>query len=101
MILIALGLSVFLSLLNNLSEFVLNFLAIVLAIIFIVDTIVSFIIISGINSVNFGKSKDTTDEVTERVRAILKEKSILSRRLINAFPDLKVKLKIKKWYIGV
>ena len=56
-----------LTMLNNLSEIVLNFTAIILAVIFILDTIISFVIISGIKTVNFGKYKDTTEEISDKV----------------------------------
>ena len=81
------------SIINSLSDFYLNVISIILALIFIADMIISFKIISGITSEDFGKSKDTTAEVSKKVRKVLKEKSILSKRLVNAFPDLRVKFK--------
>jgi len=81
------------SIINGLSVFYLNLISLVLALVFITDMIISFKIISGITSEDFGKAKDTTEEVSKKVREILKEKSILSKRLFNAFPDLKIKYK--------
>ena len=45
--------------------------------------------------------KDNTEEITEKVKQILREKSWLHRRLINAYPNLKniriiTKIKRKK-----
>lgn len=80
----------FISMLNEIPLFWLNLITIVLALIFLSDMVISFTIISGINSVNFGKSKDTTEEVSRKVRETLKNKSYLYKRLANAFPDLKV-----------
>jgi hypothetical protein len=40
---------------------------------------------------------DNTEEITKKVREIIKSKSYFSRRTINAFPNLKAKIeKIKK-----
>lgn len=87
---------IILSMLNNLSPLMLNIITLILALIFIADILVSFTIISGINSVNFGKGKDTTEEVTKKVRETLRKKSLLSKRLMDAFPDLKIRLKKNK-----
>lgn len=86
----------FISMLNNLSVFALNIITIIVALIFTVDVILSYSIISKIKSVNFGKGKDTTEEVSKKVREILKKQSILSKRLVNAFPDLKIRNKFRK-----
>ena len=40
--------------------------------------------------------KDNTEEITAKVIEVLRSGSFLSRRLINAFPDLKARLKEKK-----
>ena len=85
----------FLTLLNTISDNILNFVSVFLAIIFIIDVIVSSTIISKVKNVPRKIRKDNTEEITLKVKKILKEHSILSKRLINAFPDLKIKIKIK------
>ena len=41
--------------------------------------------------------KDNTEEITEKIKQVLRQKSWLHRRLINAYPGLKdIKVKIKK-----
>lgn len=85
----------FLTLLNTISDNILNFVSVFLAIIFIIDVIVSSTIISKVKNVPRKIRKDNTEEITLKVKKILKEHSILSKRLINAFPDLKIKIKNK------
>lgn len=60
-----------------------------LAIIFLVDNIISSNVISSINKEGSKFVKDNTEEITEKVKQILREKSWLHRRLINAYPNLK------------
>ncbi len=73
----------------------------ILAIIFLVDNIISSNVISSINKEGSKLVKDNTEEITEKVKQILREKSWLHRRLINAYPNLKniriiTKIKRKK-----
>lgn len=82
---------IFLTLINNMNPITQNILAIILLIIFITDIIISFTIISKIKIYNNEKSKDTTEEITKKVIETLKNRSILSKRLIKAFPNLKIK----------
>lgn len=84
---------IFLTLINNLSFTVQNVLSIILALIFVTDVIVSFSVISKIKTVDFGKRKDTTEEVSKQVRNVLRKRSILLKRLVNAFPDLRIRKK--------
>ena len=60
----------------------------------------SEIVVHIISSVNVEGSKlvkDNTEEITEKVKQILREKSWLHRRLINAYPNLKdIRVKIKQ-----
>lgn len=68
----------------------LKIISIILAIIFIADLSVSFEIISGFkNTAKSFKNKDNTEEITKKVKEILYKKSPLSKRLIEAFPDVK------------
>ena len=73
----------------------------ILAIIFLVDNIISSNVISSINKEGSKLVKDNTEEITEKVKQILREKSWLHRRLIIAYPNLKniriiTKIKRKK-----
>ncbi len=87
----------FLNLIEKINPKVQLVLAIVIGIIFITDVIVSFKIISNIKDVKV-EGKDTTGEMNKKVKETLKNKSIFTRRLVNSFPNLRVKFKedIKK-----
>ncbi len=75
---------------------VLNIISIILFIVFIIDNIVSSNIISTVNIEGSKLVKDNTQEITEKVKQILREKSWLHRRLMDAYPNLKdIKVKIK------
>lgn len=82
-----------------LSELWLNVLSGVLLMIYIVDNIVSAKVIGyvGKTSKEIGKDLDNTEEITKKVRELLTGKSVLHRRLINAYPKIQViKVKIKE-----
>ena len=84
---------------EQLPETVLNGLSIVLLVIYIVDNIVSGIVIRYVRKTekDFGKELDNTEEMTKKVKEILQNKSVLHRRLLNAYPKLEaVKIKIKE-----
>ena len=89
----------FLNILNKLPFIALAILSSVLFVIFIVDNILSFNIISTVRTTTKGlyKELDNTEEITKKVKEILLSKSILHRRLINAFPMLEsIKARIQE-----
>lgn len=75
--------------LSNLPHTVIIYVSSILLVAFIVDNIVSFNIISKFKSTASSVLKDNTEEISEKIREILKKRSILSRRLVNAFPNVK------------
>lgn len=75
--------------LSNLPHMVIIYVSSILLVAFIVDNIVSFNIISKFKSTASSVLKDNTEEISEKIREILKKRSILSRRLVNAFPNVK------------
>lgn len=82
---------------NQIPQLVINILTAILFIGFIVDNIISSNIISSINVEGNKLIKDNTEEITEKIKQVLRQKSCLHRRLINAYPGLKnIKVKIKK-----
>ena len=85
---------------NQIPQLVINILTVILFIGFIVDNIISSNIISSINVEEnklILRAKDNTEEITEKIKQVLRQKSWLHRRLINAYPGLKdIKVKIKK-----
>lgn len=81
---------------QSVPPIVMHILFAVLFIIFIIDNIISSNVISTINVEGNKLVKDNTEEITERVKQILREKSWLHRRLIEAYPNLKdIRIKIK------
>lgn len=69
--------------------------------IYIVDNIVSGIVIRYVKKTEkiVGKDIDNTEEITKKVKEVLQSKSALHRRLLNAYPSLetvKIKIKAKK-----
>ncbi len=83
----------FISLINKIPHTIQSFIVVILAILIIIDFIISFNVVSKIKKVGLTGAKDATDEITARVRNALKNKSVLTKRLINAFPNLKIKIK--------
>lgn len=82
---------------NQIPQLIINILTAILFIGFIVDNIISSNIISSINVEGNKLIKDNTEEITEKIKQVLRQKSWLHRRLINAYPGLKdIKVKIKK-----
>ena len=85
---------------NNLEKLprdVLNVIAIIIGIAFIVDLLISLKVILNVSSTTqkFDKEnpKDSTEEISQKVKEFLSGKSVLNRRLINAFPKLTTVLK--------
>ena len=61
----------------------------VLAILFIIDCLISFNIIFGLkNTVSALEKKDSTFRIKREVKRRLGEQSVLTKRLVSAFPDL-------------
>lgn len=81
---------------NKIPQLAIHILSGTLFITFIVDNIISANVIKGINIEGSKLIKDNTEEITEKVKQILRQKSWLHRRLMNAYPNLKnIKIKIK------
>lgn len=67
----------------------LNVICLVLGIIFTLDLFISFNVIVKFKNITNILTKDSTEEISNRVKKTLAKKSILFKRLINAFPNLK------------
>ena len=88
---------------DNLSKVptnVINIIAVVVAVLFTLDLIISLTVISNVRkaTTKFDKEnpKDSTDEISRKVREFLKSKSTLNRRLVEAFPELTAIIKERK-----
>lgn len=78
-------------LLGKVPDNILNIIAIIIAVLFFVDNIISFKIISNVRvtTKKYDKEdiKDNTEEISAKVKEVLRNKSFLNRRLIDAFPN--------------
>lgn len=74
-----------LNILEKINGDVLIGIAIVLFIIFLVDNIISLKIISGFKNVAKSVKKDSTEEITKKVRELLTSRGGLYKRLVSAF----------------
>lgn len=72
---------------------ILTIMAIILFTIFVIDNFVSFKVILNFKKVATTIRKDSTEEISKRVKAVLSSKSFLGKRLMNAFPNVKAILK--------
>ena len=85
--------------LNMPSNSMLNIISAICFTIFITDNIVSYNVISSftktVKTINVGKIKDNTEEITKKVREVLIGKSFFNKRLMEAYPNLQAKIKEK------
>lgn len=72
-----------------------NLIGYILLILFIIDTVISFKIILKLTFTVDAIKKDYTGEITEMIRQIIYENSKMLKRLVDAFPHIKI-LKEKK-----
>lgn len=86
----------FLSFINNLNSNMLIYFGLLLLIIVIIDLSISCNIIKSLKLSAYSIKKDYTEEVSNKVRSVLKEKSRSFNRLIKAFPDVYFLFKGKK-----
>jgi len=56
--------------------------------IFIIDVVLSFTTIIGFKRTTADLKKDSTEEISKKVREVLSAKSYLTKRLVDAFPNL-------------
>lgn len=82
---------------SSLSDIGLHIISGLLLLIFITDNIISSRIVAAIKAEGIKATKDNTEEITQFVKQKLREKSMLHRRLVNAFPNMKdIHVKLKK-----
>ena len=78
-----------LKILNGIPDIVITIIAIILFIIFIVDNIVSYSIITKISISSKKVIKDSTEEITKKVREYVSRNSKFGKRLMKSFPQFK------------
>jgi len=76
---------------DSISPELLNTIAIILAILFAIDVVCSLILIFGFRVTVGTVERDATEEISERVHAIIMKKGHFSRRIAKAFPNYQPK----------
>ena len=80
------------NILTQASENFINIIAIIIAVIFAIDNIISFKVILNVRltskKIDEENPKDNTEEMSKKVIEFLRSKSFLNRRLLDAFPKL-------------
>ena len=78
------------NILLKLSNNTLGFIAIMLLVIFVLDNIVSYSVITKIHLSTKGIVMDNTEEITKKVREYVSKNSWFGKRLMKSFPNLKI-----------
>ena len=87
------------SILDMIPRMILIILGISLMVIFLVDFVLSFIVILKFKNIKLDKFKDDTEEMNKLVKDYLIKNSRWTKRLVNSFPNFKIKLEtLKKIY---
>lgn len=83
-------------LLESIPTTILYIVGSILFTIFVIDNILSYNVLSKIKSTaDKMEKKDNTEELTERIKEILRNSSLLQKRIVSAFPDLRAIIKEK------
>ncbi len=86
------------SIISNIQQLIINIIIGVISAIFVIDNIVSFVVIfniKGLANKAYDGVKDNTEEISAKVKEMIGGKSFLHRRVLNAFPNVEHKLKNK------
>ncbi len=86
----------FVKIIHLINPVLLKVVTSILFVIFIIDLSVSTKIIYNIKGVSNSVLKDTTEEVSKKVREVLATKGIFTRRVANAFPNFTIRFKKNK-----
>lgn len=80
----------FVSIYSKIPSNILIIISSVLFTIFLIDNIISYTIMFKMKIPKIKISKDSTEEITEYVRNILAKRSFLYKRLMKAYPNMKI-----------
>lgn len=76
---------------NSLPNILLTIFTIIIGALFIIDVLVSINVITNLKITAKKIKQDNTEEITAKVREALLNKTYIKRRLVKAFPKLKIK----------
>lgn len=89
----------FTGILCKMSDKFLIILSVVLMILFLADLIISFLIMLKFRNIGIKSMKDNTEEMNKIVKEYLINNSRWTKRLVNSFPNFKIRIeKIKQKY---
>lgn len=77
---------------SKIPEDTLQIISIILFVIFAVDYVVSSKLMLSFKDTLSKVKLDNTEEITEKIKQVLREKSIFTRRIVHAFPNVKLKI---------
>ena len=80
--------------LNKIDPLLLKVVLSILLVLFLTDITISTIIIYGFKGAGLEALKDSTEELNKKVKEVLLNKGILTRRVVRAFPEFKINIKI-------
>ena len=81
---------------NMVPTIIMHIILGVISVLFIADIIVSFKIIFNLKEMS-KEFKDNTDEISDKVKKIVRKKMVLYRRLVHSFPRIKENVIYEKW----
>ena len=80
------------NIINSFSNIIILLIGAILFVSYIIDNIMSFDAMSRINKFEFKKYKDNTEDISEKIREYLIENSFLTKRLVKAFPNFRMRI---------
>ncbi len=86
----------FIKYLNVIPSIIINIILSIISIFFIIDVVVSFKIIFNLKEIS-KEFKDNTNEISDKVKKIVRKKMALYRRLVRAFPRIKENVLYERW----
>ena len=82
------------NILYKIDPLVLKVVLSILTVFFLTDLIISTIIIYGFKGAGLELLKDSTEEINKKVKEVLENKGVLTRRIVRAFPEFTLSSKI-------
>lgn len=76
---------------DSLPNVLLTIFTIIIGVLFIIDILVSINVITNLKTTAKKIKQDNTEEITTKVKEVLLNKTYIKRRLVKAFPKLKIK----------
>lgn len=81
---------------NMIPPMIVHIVLVLISIFFIADIAISFKIILNLKEMS-KEFKDNTDEISDKVKKIIKKKMTLYKRLVHAFPKIEENVLYEKW----